>query len=88
MGEETARWTRVGVPASGTEVSPAERPRGNERAAGKSEDTNHGRVTDLRRLTGEPRPQSQMHSLRRTAPSARDDGAQRGVRCGRERVFR
>lgn len=58
MREETAtRWDACGCTGFGDRSeSCGGRPRGNERAASESEDTNHGRVTDLRRLTGEPRP--------------------------------
>lgn len=61
--EGTDARTCVGVPAPGTEVSPAEKlrmrrrgnQRTNERTESESEDTNHGRVTDLRRLTSRSR---------------------------------
>lgn len=50
---------RVGVPAPGTGASPAEE-RKRERTESKSEDTNHSRVTDLRRLTDRGHPQLRM----------------------------
>lgn len=57
-GEEMARWTACGCryQLRGQKWVLAEGPRGNERAESESGDTNHGRVTDLRRLTGRPRP--------------------------------
>lgn len=54
----------------------AERPRENERAESESGDTNHGRVTDLRRLTGQPRPSTTADAFvrkKKSELSAQDD---------------
>lgn len=89
---EAARWTACGCISSGdrSESLPLEGPRGNERAESESGDTNHSRVTDLRRLTGQPRLSTAADAFAekklRATPSAQERIAERGKgRCNSTR---
>lgn len=59
---------------------PAEEPRGNERVENESGDTNHGRVTDLRRLTGRPRPSTTADAFAEKCAERWQNEAKNGTR--------
>jgi len=73
----------VGVPARWTQKWVLRREREeNERAESESVDTNHGRVTDLRRLIGRPRSQMQIRREEETPRATRRRRRwRRGKRC-------